>query len=137
MVVLLLQTGLNIMSVVFIKKHLKAKRNLFIKKRINNMLPIDEKSNTDSISKTVENITQADQNLSIMVVILTVLSSFEHIFLISQAIIFNYLRDDTAYLFALLADFSISIKHFSNIILYFLFNKLFKIELINLFKCKH
>ena len=42
-VVLLLQTGLNIMSVVFIKRHLKAKRELFFKKRINNMLPIDEK----------------------------------------------------------------------------------------------
>lgn len=137
--ILLVQVCLNTISLVLIKKHLVNKSVLLnyngknMHQQILNM-KINFHAKILNFYLADNNIAKMDQNLSIMVVLLTFLSSFEHVFLISEAVIFNYTKSDVAFWIGLIADLSISLKHFFNIFLFYFFNKLFKNEMKNLLR---
>ena len=108
LLILLLQSCLNIMSVVFLKRHLKNKSQILYHNSSNKPTSNGD-SNITLSTQIVKNISKADQNLSIMVIILTILSSFEHLFLISAVIIYGYVKNETTFLFTLASDFSVTI----------------------------
>ena len=100
-ILLVLQCFLSIYSMYLIKNYFKNKRNIFVTQQdsnhnkdptANQISNIQSSSNPDNLPKTSnsesihKNITKADHNLTIMIVIMTFLSILEHFLLIFVAV---------------------------------------------------
>ena len=125
----------NLISVIFLKKHLE-KKTILSNSHI--ALTNDNSFNSESIitsglpqegkkRKVNSNseITSAEKNMTILVILMSSLSVFEHTMILSCVIYSYYFVDYTAFLLGFLGDFSIILKHSSNFFLFFLLNKKF------------
>ena len=132
-VLLIVEIVLNVMSILFLKKHLAKKTNVLETKRHSKPAEISESLNKAHALNT--NVNKAEQNATKMVVFICTLSVLEHLFFITMAVYFNYIRDDAVYMVATLCNLWIIIKHFSNFYLLYFYNKIFKKEVNQLFRC--
>ena len=136
-VLLLVQCILATISIYFLKKYFKNKKNIL------NRLPAPQNSETNhshnnntfqSNSSTInKKISKNDHKLTLMIVIMSLLSVIEHFLFLAYVIMLTYFLGDTAFLITTLAEFYMSFKHFLNFFLLFFFNNLFKKEIKKLF----
>ena len=77
---------------------------------------------------------RSETNATLMVVLICILSGFEHLLFITMAIYFNYIRNETAFLIGVLGNLGITLKHFFNFIIFYMFNRVFKLEFDQLVK---
>jgi hypothetical protein len=132
-VLLIVEIVLNVMSILFLKKHLAKKQNVLETRRHSKPAEISESVSKAHASNT--NVNKAEQNATKMVVFICTLSALEHLFFITMAVYFNYIRDDAVYVVAALCNLWIIIKHFSNFYLLYFYNKIFNKEVNKLFRC--
>ena len=120
--ILIMETGLNVYTIILLKNYLRQKKT-FLSRAIN----ADE--------KRIKTICRTDRNSTIMVIAMCTLSTMQHIFMMTAAIYFTLDRSKIAIFIGIVANFSISIKHFSNLIVVYLFNGRFRINFKRIFKC--
>ena len=113
--VLILETCLNISTVNMLKRHFRNKKSM------------QTEIKHDAFTKT-------EKNQTIMVILMCSLSTLQHVFLMLMAIYFTFSHDKTALLIGIFSNLIVSVKHFSNLFLIYLFNKKFRIEFKKLFK---
>ena len=115
----LVQICFNIITTVLLKNHLNNK-NIILKR--------SEQSENLLINTKIMSQSKIDQNLSIMVMLMTLFTAFEHLFLLTMIILLTFYGKNKSILFAMIANIVISFKHGSNFFLYLSFNKVFRIE---------
>jgi hypothetical protein len=136
---LIMQCILAIISINLIKKYFKTKKNMIINPLVSNretsyteISALSSSRISNRVQSNVlliyENIAKADRNLTIMIIIMSLLSVLEHFLFITFVILLNFFRSDTAYLLVMFGDLFISFKHFLNFFLLVSFNRLFKKE---------
>ena len=99
---------------------------VLLKQQIKNKLKI-----TNNYHSNRANMSKSEQKASHMVIIMCSLSSLEHIFFFTMAINFDLNTNSDTFLFGLAGDICITLKHGSNLILLYYFNKLFR-EVFNI-----
>ena len=138
-ILLVIQCFLTILLIHFLKNYFKNKRNIVQPdSKLNTNLTNYQNNTVQTASNIItlpiynkspsvnKKINSADQNLTIMIVIMTFLSILEHFLLIFLAVSFTYFRNEITFLIVVAGDFSF--KHFLNFFLLYLFNKIFKTE---------
>ena len=103
------ETGLNICVAVLLSQQIKMKIKL-----------------TNAANSSRQNLSRSDQKASQMVIIMCSLSTLEHIFFFSMAVNFDYNMNSFAYLLGVTANICITLKHGSNLLLFYYFNSPFR-----------
>jgi hypothetical protein len=136
---LVLQVILSIITVYLLKTHFNIKKNLLAKPK-RNFENFDE---PDKVRKFVINdktklqrsleISKKDRKITTMVTVLVLLTSIEHILSIASYFSYTIFKSSYFYIIALVAGLVVSLKHFSNLIVFFYYNKLFRNEIKSFF----
>ena len=143
-VLFVVQIVFNLITIVLLKNHLNNK-NIILKRTKQHKEPLllssksTETTHATKIEPTFRNIkhvkikkyksiSKVDQNLSIMFIVMTFFTAFEHLFLLAMIYLVTFHRTKKSVLFAMVANIVISFKHASNFFLYLLFNKVFRVE---------
>ena len=113
--------SLNILSVQLIRKYFN---------KISSDLHVVTITKSNTIASFPEKtyITEVDKNLTYLSVIMCVLSSLENVFFIASYIYVAINFDEIAYLLFFISYFTLALKHFTNLIVLYSFNNLFKDE---------
>ena len=130
---LILQIVLSIITIILFKKHFNLKKKLVSKPKTSwgNFVVKDEfdKAHKIVFNKTAhEKISTKDRKLTTMVTVLVMLTSIQHILSIASFLSYTIFKSSYFYIIALVGGLVVSLKHFSNLIVYFSFNKLFRNE---------
>ena len=104
---LLAETGLNVFVAVLLARQIKNKLKL-----------------TNRSHANVASLTKAEQKASQMVLIMCTLSTLEHAFFFAMAVYFDF--NPGAYLLGVTANMCITLKHSSNLLLFYYFNGPFR-----------
>ena len=148
-VLLIVQIILNVISIHLLRKQIKMKKQLHEKSSESANKLIKKKTKKTSFIvkpfKSAEKqgyytnnikhfkisgiITKAEQNLTIMVVIMTFTTALEHLFLLLMIYFVTINEDKNSFLISAISNIFISIKYSSNFFVFYSFNKNFKIEL--------
>lgn len=141
----LLQIALSFFTIILLRKHLKSKLNLMvgIQESYNpsRIINIEEINDLDKIRKIyinkIENkISISDKNLTVLVTLMVFLTSLEHVFSMGTYFAMIVFKSSFALYIALTGGVLVSVKHFSNLILFYNFNRLFKNEFKQFFRVK-
>jgi hypothetical protein len=135
-ILLIIQCILAIISIYFIKKYFKNKKNILTHPTVTQNSEIAHSHTSNNITIKVinaqqniptlnKNINKNDHKLTLMVIIMSLMSVVEHILFLAFVIFLTYFVNDTAFLIASLAELYMSFKHF--------FNNLFKKEFKKIF----
>ena len=119
LICLLIQTILNIALIVSFKNQLNNKKKIVTSNRL--------QASEQSISK-------ADRRLTLMVIIMFLIETVEHVLQNVSFVYFIFFYSYTSFIIISFSGLVISLKCFSNIFLFYNFNKLFKLEFQKLFK---
>ena len=92
-------------------------------------------NNQFSITNAKSYLSEVDRNLTYIAIVVCVLSSLENVFFITSYVYVVICFDETSFILWFFSYFSIAIKHFSNFIVLFLFNNLFREEFKKSFSC--
>ena len=143
-VLLIVQIILNVISIHLLRKQIKTKNDLHQKSSENASKLLKKKSFIKQTSKSSDKnvkhfkiagiITKAEQNLTIMVVIMTFTTVLEHLFLLLMIYFVTINEDKNSFLISAISNIFISIKYSSNFFIFYSFNRNFKFELNNLLK---
>ena len=116
-ITLVIKIGLNVISIILIKKYL-------------NKLSIGSTAKLDNnqISTKKAYVTTVDKNLTYIAVVMSVMSSLENIFFIVSYIFLVFAVNQTGWTLYFFSNFMVAIKHISNMFILFLFNNLFREE---------
>ena len=130
-VLLIIENTASILTVILLKRYfsnVKSKSYLTRIKTSSSVLNVStvESSNNQEKTYNFNLISKADQKATIMVLIMCILATFEHIMFIAMVTYLKYRQDVTGSLMSIAANFSVILKHFSNFILLYFFNKSFK-----------
>jgi hypothetical protein len=112
LICLLIQTILNIALIVSFKNQLNNKKKIVTSNRL--------QASEQSISK-------ADRRLTLMVIIMFLIETVEHVLQNVSFVYFIFFYSYTSFIIISFSGLVISLKCFSNIFLFYNFNKLFKI----------
>ena len=127
-ILLIVQLALSIKTIFLLRRHFTSKQN--------SMFPFNgnyKLVNTTALVHSIGNrISKANKNFSVMVTIMGLLTCFEHISLLIGYAYITFV--EYSFLVFLFSALIISFKHFSNFILFYKFNHLFRTELKTLFK---
>lgn len=149
--IFVLEIVLNVVSLITLKKHMSKKFKTFelqsqkehskVGSKVTNTPKSVSKVNETSfaISNCAKDVTnkkiaalkqaeRSETNATFMIVIICILSGIEHLLFITMAIYFNYIRNETAFLIGALGNLGITLKHFSNFIIFYMFNRVFRVE---------
>ena len=77
----------------------------------------------------IKNILKADGRITLMVLAICFLSSFEHVFWLFSRVYFSFFNSKVADIIYVFSDFGVVFKHFLNFFLIFIFNAKFRTEL--------
>ena len=131
-VLLAFQTILNIIMLIYFKRHLNAKQKIVLGHEKVKHEDHDTKVN-EVQSKIEQKLSKSDRNLTLPVVVITLFTSVEHIFQNVSIVYLTFFRGETSYLFICIATLIICFKNFSNLIIFSTFNKVFRVELKKFF----
>ena len=116
LICLLIQTILNIALIVSFKNQLNKKKKIV------------------TSNPTEQSISKADRRLTLMVIIMFLIETVEHVLQNVSAVYFIFFYGYTSFIIISFSGLVISLKCFSNIFLFYNFNKLFKLEFQKLLK---
>ena len=118
---LLFEAIVNISTIVYLKNYLKNRNKL--------QTSLDPRK----IAKRNKRIGEPEQKATLMVIIMSVFSSIQHLLLLTTVVIFNFYSGQTALMFGFFSNAFVSFKNVMNVFLFYFFNKNFRSELKKIF----
>ena len=133
---LALEMGINISSIVLLRRLIKNKKDMGLKsKQPTTSIELEDIANTcRGLRESKSDIlTRANKNLTIMVSIMCLFSAMSHLTFIYCTVNFFFAQDLNAYIICDCSNFIILLKHLSNFCIFLLFNRLFRNEVRKIF----
>lgn len=153
---LILEIILNVWSIRLLKKHFSKKiqvldgRSRTMTHTVTHSVNDNNSTNLEMsavggqsknvISKasvtTSKHLSRSEQNATMMVLVICILSTFEHLLFIIMVIFANFIHVDASNYVSASAHIAVVVKHFANFPLLYFYNKVFKKEVRNLLRLK-
>jgi hypothetical protein len=121
-ILLLFEAIINIFTIVCLENYIRNKNKL------------QNPLNQIAIANGNKRINESEQKATVMIIIMSILSTIQHIFLMTTVIVLNFYSDQAALLFGFFSNAFVSFRHVINIFLLYFLNKNFRIEFKKTFK---
>lgn len=130
---------LNIVLMILFKRHLN-KRKLIIN-HLNDLVRLTtDETNSQAMNRLnndrllqIDSLNKADINLTLMAILLSVVMFLEHVFVFTSMIVYMHSPQLVVSRIVLFSSLIISVKYSSNIIIFGVFNKIFRNVLADMF----